>query len=170
MTAYLDRLAKADFSAAEFRAALAMLQRSVDAGQIRIVANTYLPYMVKGDVAAGVVWAGDILAGREQNPALEFTWPKGGGMLWTDNMMIPAERLMNFYYQPGVAAQLSAYLEYVCPVLGAQAAMRQLDPALAEEEYIFPSAAMLQSGHNFKILNKVQIASYTAEFQAAVGL
>jgi spermidine/putrescine transport system substrate-binding protein len=168
----------ADFSAAEFRVALAMLQRSVNAGQIRIVADTYLPFLVKGDVAAGVVWAGDILAGREQNPALGFTWPKGGGMLWTDNMMIPAltpvranaERLMNFYYQPDVAAQLSAFLEYVCPVLGTQAAMRQRDPALAEEEYIFPSAAMLRSGHNFKILNRAQIASYTAEFQAAVGL
>ena len=54
------------------------------------MADTYLPSMVKGDVAAGVAWAGDILAGHEQNPALEFTWPKGGGMLWTDNMMIPA--------------------------------------------------------------------------------
>lgn len=168
----------ADFSAAEFRAALAMLQRSVNAGQIRIVADIYLPFMVKGDVAAGVVWAGDILAGREQNPALEFTWPKGGGMLWTDNMMIPAltpvkanaERLMNFYYQPEVAAHLSADVEYVCPVLGTQAAMRQLNPALAEGEYIFPSAEMLRSGHFFKILNKAQIASYTAGFQAVVGL
>ena len=77
---------------------------------------------------------------------------------------------MNFYYQPDVAAQLSAYLEYVCPVLGTQAAMRQRDPALAGKEYIFPSAAMLRSGHNFKILNRAQITSYTAEFQAAVGL
>ena len=168
----------ADFSSAEFGTALAMLQRSVNAGQIRIVADSYLPFLVKGDVAAGVVWAGDILAGRDQNSALEFTWPKGGGMLWTDNMMIPAltpvranaERLMNFYYQPDVAAQLSAYLEYVCPVLGTQAAMRQLNPALAGGEYIFPSAALLRSGHYFKILSRAQIASYTAEFQAAVGL
>jgi spermidine/putrescine transport system substrate-binding protein len=93
-------------------------------------------------------------------------------------MMIPAltpvranaERLMNFYYQPDVAAQLSAYLEYVCPVQGTQAAMRQRDLALAEEKYIFPSAAMLRSGHSFKILNAAQIAGYTGEFQAAVGL
>jgi spermidine/putrescine transport system substrate-binding protein len=81
-----------------------------------------------------------------------------------------AERLMNFYYQPDVAAQLSAYLKYVCPVLGTQAAMRQLDLALAEGDYIFPSAAMFRSGHYFKILNKAQISSYTTAFQTAVGL
>jgi spermidine/putrescine transport system substrate-binding protein len=168
----------ADFSAAEFGAAIAMLQRAVGAGQVRMVTDNYLPFLVKGTVAAGVVWGGDILASHAVNPALKFTWPKGGGMLWTDNMMIPAltpvrtnaERLMNFYYQPDVAAQLAAWMQYICPVQGAQAAMRQLDPGLAAAEQIFPSAALLQSGHYFKILNRTQIASYTAEFQAAVGL
>jgi spermidine/putrescine transport system substrate-binding protein len=132
----------------------------------------------KYPVAAGVVWAGDILASHAVDPGLRFTWPKGGGMLWTDNMVIPAltpvqanaERLMNFYYQPHVAAQLAAWMQYICPVQGAQAAMRRLDPALAGAEQIFPSAALLQSGHYFKILNRTQISSYTAAFQNAVGL
>jgi hypothetical protein len=61
-------------------------------------------------------------------------------------------------------------MQYICPVQGTQAAMQQLDPALAGAEQIFPSAAMLQSGHYFKILNKAQIASYTTAFQTAVGL
>jgi spermidine/putrescine transport system substrate-binding protein len=170
----------ADFTPAEFRAAIAMLQRAVTAGQVRIVTDNYLPYLInpKNPVAAGVVWGGDILASHAVDPALRFTWPKGGGMLWTDNMMIPAltpvqanaERLMNFYYQPHVAAQLAAWMQYICPVQGAQAAMRQLDPALAGAEQIFPSAALLQSGHYFKILNRSQISSYTTAFQNAVGL
>jgi spermidine/putrescine transport system substrate-binding protein len=59
-------------------------------------------------------------------------------MLWTDNRVIPAyarhkanaERLMNFHYRPEVAAQLTAYERYICPVLGTQAAMQKVDPAL----------------------------------------
>jgi spermidine/putrescine transport system substrate-binding protein len=168
----------ADFSSVEFSAAIAMLRRAVSAGQVRMVTDNYLPFLVKGTVAAGVAWGGDILASHAVNPALKFAWPKGGGMLWTDNMMIPAltpvranaERLMNFYYQPDVAAQLAAWMQYICPVQGAQAAMRRLAPALAGAEQIFPSAALLQSGHYFKILNGAQIAGYTTAFQTAVGL
>jgi spermidine/putrescine transport system substrate-binding protein len=168
----------ADFSAAEFGAAIAMLQRAVSAGQVRMVTDNYLPFLVKGAVAAGVVWGGDIVASHAANPGLRFTWPRAGGMLWTDNMMVPAltpvranaERLMNFYYQPDVAAQLAAWMQYICPVQGAQAAMRHLDPTLAGVDQIFPSAALLESGHYFKILSKAQISSYTTAFQAAVGL
>jgi spermidine/putrescine transport system substrate-binding protein len=168
----------ADFSAAEFQAAVAMLQRSVNSGQVRMVTDSYQVPLMKGTIAAGVAWNGDILAGRAVNPALRFAWPQRGGMLWTDNMMIPArtpvqanaERLMNFYYQPDVAAKLAAWMQFICPVLGTQDAMRRLDPALAGEEQIFPSAALLDSGHYFKILNRTQNARYTADFQAAVGL
>ena len=168
----------ADFSPAEFRAAIATLQRAVSAGQVRVVTDNYLPFLVKGTVAAGVVWGGDIPASHAANPALRFTWPKGGGMLWTDNMMIPArtpvqanaERLMNFYYRPEVAAQLAAWMQYICPVAGTKAVMRKLDPILASEDQIFPSAALLESGHFFKILDKAQISAYTTAFQSAVGL
>ena len=49
-------------------------------------------------------------------------------MLWTDNMVIPkgapnkaqAERWIDFYYDPVNAATIEAYVNYVCPVAGAQ--------------------------------------------------
>ena len=168
----------ADFTAAEFNNALAMLRRAVAAGQIRAVTNNYVPALVKGTTAAAVAWSGDMLFGHHLNPALGFTWPKGGGMLWTDNMMVPAlapvkanaERLMDFYYQPDVAAQLSAFNLFICPVEGTQAAVARVSPGLASQQYIFPSPALLDSGHHFKILSRAQIAAYTAAFQTAVGL
>jgi spermidine/putrescine transport system substrate-binding protein len=170
----------ADFTPAEFRAAITMLQNAVTAGQVRIVTDNYLPYLLnpRNPVAAGVVWGGDILASHPTNPGLRFTWPHGGGMLWTDNMMIPAltpvhhnaEQLMNFYYQPHIAAQLAAWMQYICPVHGTKTAMRQLSPALATASQIFPTPALLQSGHYFKILNKTQITTYTTAFQTTVGL
>ena len=50
-------------------------------------------------------------------------------MLWTDNMMIPkgaankytAEVMIDFCYDPTIAAQIAAYVNYVCPVKGADA-------------------------------------------------
>ena len=66
-------------------------------------------------------------------------------------MMIPitsphrrnAETLMDYYYQPEVAAQVAAYVNYVCPVQGAQAEMEKIDPELAKSPFIFPTASFL---------------------------
>jgi spermidine/putrescine transport system substrate-binding protein len=168
----------ATFTDREFGAALAVLNRAVQAGQITMVTNYYGPDLLKGTIAASVGWAGDVLYFREQDPDIYFTWPKAGGYIWSDNMVIPArarhtenaERLMNFYYEPDIAAQLSMYERYMCPVLGTQDAMRRLDPGLADEKYIFPTPGLLDSGHFFKILTPQQNSGYTASYQNIVGL
>jgi spermidine/putrescine transport system substrate-binding protein len=168
----------ATFTDREFGAALAVLNRAVQAGQITMVTNYYGPDLLKGTIAASVGWAGDVLYFSEQNPDIYFTWPKAGGYIWSDNMVIPArarhtenaERLMNFYYEPDIAAQLSMYERYMCPVLGTQDAMRRLDPGLAKEKYIFPTPGLLDSGHFFKILTPQQNSGYTASYQNIVGL
>ena len=62
-------------------------------------------------------------------------------------MMIPitsthrknAMALMDYYYEPEVAAEVAAYVNYVCPVEGAQAEMEKIDPELAKSPFIFPS-------------------------------
>jgi spermidine/putrescine transport system substrate-binding protein len=78
-------------------------------------------------------------------------------MLWSDNMLVPnkathkanAEELMNYYYDPVVAAKLAAYVNYICPVKGAKAEMVKLDPALANNKLIFPTEEMLDRAHIF---------------------
>src|ERR1017187_8557690 len=107
-----------------------------------MVTDYYLSEMINGTVAAAVGWAGAYLNVCAQNPDIRFTSPQAGGGLWSDKMLIPgsaqhtrnAERLMNFYYEPEIAAQLAAFESYVCPVLGAASAMREIDPALASEK------------------------------------
>jgi spermidine/putrescine transport system substrate-binding protein len=168
----------ADFSRAEFNAALRVLGQSVQAGQIAFSTNYYLPPLLKGRLVACVGWAGDVLFAREHDPDIQFTWPSGGGMLWTSNMVIPAparhgdnaERLMSFYYQPSVAARLAAYERYLCPVAGTKSVMRGLDPALAVQQFMFPGADLLSSGHTFKVLTPMQSATLTSAYQIAVGL
>jgi spermidine/putrescine transport system substrate-binding protein len=45
---------------------------------------------------------------------------------------------MNYYYRPEVAAQVAAYVNYVCPVQGAQEVMAKEDPELAESPLDLP--------------------------------
>ncbi len=72
-------------------------------------------------------------------------------MIWADNMLIPnlathkdnAEKWINYYYEPEVAAKLAAYNSYICPVKGAQEAMEKVDPDHVDNELIFPTEKSL---------------------------
>jgi len=76
---------------------------------------------------------------------------------------------MNYYYDPTVAAQVAAYVNYICPVEGAQAAMEKLDPTLATNEFIFPTAATLDQTSVFMELTAEQNEKYERSFQSAIG-
>lgn len=163
------------FTDAEFEEAIAELTKQVDSGQVRqVTGNDYIAAMESGDVIAVIGWSGDIFAlGDEFN----FTLPESGGMLWTDNMLIPAlaqhkknaEKIMNNYYDPVVAAQVAAYVNYICPVQGAQAEMEKIDPELASSEFIFPTDAMLNETYVFMELTPEQNEAYERLFQKAIG-
>jgi spermidine/putrescine transport system substrate-binding protein len=49
-----------------------------------------------------------------------------------------AETMMNYLYEPEVAATLAAYINYISPVKGAQEILMDRDPEIAENELIFP--------------------------------
>jgi spermidine/putrescine transport system substrate-binding protein len=119
-------------------------------GQIRrFTGNDYSTDLVKGNLWVTVAYSGDIFQLKADNPRLEFLIPEEGAILWTDNMMMPqkpphpyaAETMMNYVYDPVVAAKIAAYVDYVTPVKGAQEEMEKFDPKLAKDELIFPSEA-----------------------------
>ena len=76
---------------------------------------------------------------------------------------------MNYYYNPEVAAEVAAYVNYICPVEGAQAAMESIDPALASNEFIFPTEATLDRTFVFMELTGEQNEQYERAFQKAIG-
>ena len=67
-------------------------------------------------------------------------------MIFTDELLMPAkvehpyaaETMMNYLYEPEVAATLAAYINYISPVKGAQEILEQQDPEIAENPLIFP--------------------------------
>jgi spermidine/putrescine transport system substrate-binding protein len=142
---------------ASFDKALKRIQKAVDSGQVRqFTGNDYSGPLARGDLAAAMSWSGDVVQLTVTNKNLHWNLPEDGGDIWTDNMLIPkggdvftASTFMNFVYDPKIAAQIEAYVNYICPVKGAKAEMVKIDPALAKNELIFPSKKVLDNVHIF---------------------
>jgi spermidine/putrescine transport system substrate-binding protein len=136
---------------ASFDRAYERIEAAVRNDQIRqFTGNDYTGPLTKGDIAAAASWSGDVVQLTVDNPKLEWHLADSGGMIWTDNMLIPtggdvftASTFMNFVYDPKIAAQIAAYVNYVSPVKGAKEELAKIDPKLAENPLIFPDAATL---------------------------
>ena len=161
---------------AAFATAIERLQAGVDSGQIRqFTGNDYAPLLAKGDLWACVAWSGDMVQLIADNPSLTFRIPDAGGMIWTDNMLIPtggdvftASTFMDYVYRPAVAAQIEAYVNYICPVKGAKEELAKLDPALAENPLIFPDEATLATVKIFDA-EAADDTELKEQFQAVIG-
>jgi spermidine/putrescine transport system substrate-binding protein len=164
-----------NFTDAQFTSALDALTKQVDNGQIRqVTGNDYAGALESGDVIAVIGWSGDMI---QLGDAFGVALPETGGTLWTDNMLIPAlaahkkngELVMNNYYDPAVAAEVAAYVQYISPVKGAKEAMSKIDPTLVDNQWIFPDEATLANAHVFMTLTAEQNDTYQRAFQKAIG-
>jgi spermidine/putrescine transport system substrate-binding protein len=168
----------ADHTLEEYRTAIARLQELVDAGQVRqFTGNEYAADLAGGNIGAAIAWSGDVIQLQADNPDMAFVVPDEGGMLWSDNLLIPigaqnkegAEQIIDFYYQPDVAAEVAAYVNYVSPVEGAQEEMREIDEELAEDPLIFPDEETEAKLHAFKNLDEDEEREYQDLFQRVIG-
>ncbi len=163
----------------EFHNALDVFQKQVSSGQIRnIKGNSYADDLKNEDTLAAIVWSGDITAiNAEVGDKFGFAIPDSGGTLWSDNFMIPVgsaqksnvESLIDYYYQPEVAAQVAAWVNYITPVVGAREAMEQIDPSMVDNQLIFPDEKTLDNAHIFRALTNQEQQTYGTAFEA-VGL
>jgi spermidine/putrescine transport system substrate-binding protein len=167
------------FTADEFNAAIAEVEMRVADGYIRnIKGNSYSEDLVSEDALAGIVWSGDITvlnleAGYEK---WKFVLPDSGATFWNDTFIIPigsprktnAEKLINWYYDPAIAAQVAAWVNYVTPVQGAYEEAIKIDPALAENQLIFPNDETLAKVHIFRSLADAEENEVQAAFQSII--
>jgi len=167
-----------DFTAADFTKANDIFREQVESGQIRNVkGNSYLEDLTNEDTLAAIVWSGDItVINAEAGDKWEFAIPEAGGTIWNDNMFIPigsprkanAEKLMNFYYEPEIAAEVAAWVNYITPVEGAKEAAMAIDPELAENQLIFPNEETLSTVSLFRSLTGAEEQEFGAEFQSVL--
>ena len=166
------------FTDAEFSKAIERLKKATDAGQIRsFTGNEYAQDLAKGNIVACEAWSGDIIQLQFDNPDIKFVAPEEGLALWSDNMLVPnkashkanAEKLMDYYYEPEVAATLAAWVNYICPVEGAKQAMEKIDDTLVDNELIFPSTETLAKAKDFMGLDQKTEQKYQKQFASVIG-
>ncbi|MFJ8765880.1 polyamine ABC transporter substrate-binding protein [Streptomyces clavifer] len=166
------------FTDADYDAAIGRLQKGVDRKQIRrFTGNDYTADLSKGDIAACVAWAGDIIQLQADNPDIRFTIPAAGYITSSDNMLVPArarhktnaEKLMDYYYEPPVAAQLAAYINYVCPVDGVAAELAKIDESMASNTLILPDKEMAAKSRSFRSLSAEEETAYEEKFAELIG-
>jgi spermidine/putrescine transport system substrate-binding protein len=146
--------------------------------------QSYIDELVAGNTWVSMAWSGDIFQQNlSSGSQLKFVIPDEGGTLWTDNMMIPkyaqnpmdAMLLMDWYYRPQIAAQLTESINYISavpdaqPLIAAAAAKasgssKALLHEVATSELVWPSAADYKRLYNYPDVSGKAQAQYEALF------
>jgi spermidine/putrescine transport system substrate-binding protein len=154
-------------------AAIAEIKKAVDAGIVRAFkGNEYAQDLISGNIVLSMAWSGDMVQALKDKKTLRFAIADQGGMLWTDNVMIPngaknaytAQVMIDFCYDPAIAAQIEAYVNYICPVKGAAEVLLTADPAVAKNPLIFPPADILAKLHIFNGLDEATEKYFNDQF------
>ena len=165
----------------QFMNAVDFMAKKISDGWIRgVKGNEYAEDLTSGDATAVIGWSGDMfILASENEGKFDFAIPESGGTISGDNFIIPstasaagkanAEKMINYYYDPAVAAEVAAYVNYVCPVKGAQAEMEKIAPELASSEYIFPTEKTASRLNVFRSLTPDEESKWAEAFQQAQG-
>jgi spermidine/putrescine transport system substrate-binding protein len=166
------------FTDLQWEQGIEKLRKAVKGGQVRaFTGNEYIQDLTAGNIVACEAWSGDVIQAQFDNPDIKFVRPEEGLALWADNMLVPnkaahesnAEKWIDYYYEPAVAAKLAAYVNYICPVQGAQQEMEKIDKTLVENKLIFPSEDDLKGAFAFMALDDKQEQKYEGEWSDVTG-
>ncbi|MGW8552105.1 polyamine ABC transporter substrate-binding protein [Streptomyces tubercidicus] len=171
------------WTADDFHRMTDRIRRLVSKGHIRrFTGNDYIKDLDSGDVLAAQAYSGDVIQLQADNPDIEFVVPEEGAELWAESLLIPdlaehkrnAERLIDYYYRPEVAADLAAWVNYVCPVPAARDILASSKDkeraALAEDPLIFPDDAMRKRLVIARDITSKERTEFAKEWNGIVGL
>ncbi len=112
--------------------------------------DTYEDLLASGENLMAHGWNGDFLVAQEENENIAYTIPEEGGVIWVDNMCIPAsatpeeklaaEMFIDFILRPDIGAMLSDYNYYASPNAAAEA---NFDAEFLEDPTVYPPAEVL---------------------------
>jgi spermidine/putrescine transport system substrate-binding protein len=153
------------------------IEKAAKSGQVRrFTGNDYGDDLTSGNVVAALAWSGDVVQLQADNKNLEFVVPDEGGMIWADNMLVPApsthvanaETWMNYVYDPKHAAQITDFVEYISPVSGTDEELAKTDPSVANNPLVNPTPAMRQRLHLFGGLAPSEEVKFNVRFNAII--
>lgn len=171
------------WTADDFHEICEQTQKRVRSKHIRrFTGNDYIKDLATGDVLACQAYSGDVIQLQADNPDIEFVVPEEGAELWAESLMIPnlarhkrnAERLVDHYYDPEVAAELATWVNYVCPVPAARDVLAsskdEETAALAEDPLIFPDDAMRKRLAIARDITSEERMDFAKKWNSIVGL
>jgi spermidine/putrescine transport system substrate-binding protein len=172
----IDITSESSLTEDAFMNAIDFFAGKVADGQVaRIKGNSYAEDLENGDTIAAIAWSGDTvqLNLSAETEKYGFFIPESGTTISADSFVVPmgathkanVEQLINYYYDPAVAAELAAWVNYVTPVVGAQEEAMKIDPALAENQLIFPSEEFMKNAHGFRALTGEESIKFAQAFQ-----
>lgn len=157
-----------------------LLQQRDDGILRKYYGNDYVQPLAQGDLAVCIAWSGDVIGKTLANPDIKFIVPEEGGILWVDNMCIPQDaahpidalEMMDFVYDPKIAAQLTAWINFISPVPAAQDILKKSDDAatrdVAASPLVFPTPEMEANLHHYKDLDEEEEAVWNELFDAVI--
>jgi spermidine/putrescine transport system substrate-binding protein len=175
---------------ADWRAAAKVLTAQRQSGLVRgYYQQSYIDVLSRGDTWISMAWSGDIF---QQNltsgTGLKFAIPREGGSIWTDNMVIPrgannpvdAMMLMDWYYRPAIAAQLTAAINFITavpavrPIIAAEAAKasgkaKHTLAEVAASKLVWPTPGEYARLYNYADVSGKLQREYLAIFQSAIA-
>ncbi len=116
--------------------------------------------MIGEQAALAVVWSGDAVYMKRENPDLEYVIPKEGSNLWFDAMVIlkgsknkkEAELFINFMCEPEIAFRNTDYIGYSTPHIEAK---KMLDPEILNDTTAYPTDEELANCEVFEALSDI---------------
>ncbi len=115
--------------------------------------------MIMGEAAMAVVWSGDAVFMKGENPDLEYVIPKEGSNLWFDSMVVlkntkhqkEAELFINFMCEKDTAFENADYIGYSTPQTEAK---KMMSEELLKDIAAYPSDEQIKNCEVFEDLSE----------------
>ena len=103
-----------------------------------------------GDVNLGMIWSGEVIMAQQENPDIQYIFPKEGAGFWVDSFAIPvgaehvenAHKFIDYMLRPEVGQQVVEELGYSTPNMASKAL---LDEDTQNNPVIFPPADIVKA-------------------------
>lgn len=150
---------------AELQEAKALLQKQYPLVQAYVV-DQVRDKMIGGEATLGVIYSGEAIYTKRENPDLEYVVPKEGSNVWIDGWVVPknarnqenAEKFINFMCDPKIALKNFEYITYSTPNSGAREMIEDED--IKNSPIAFPDASILERCTTFNYLGEEIEAQY----------
>jgi len=159
---------------AELEEAKALLQKQYPLVQAYVV-DQVRDKMIGGEAAIGVIYSGEAIYTKRENPDLEYVVPKEGSNVWIDAWVIPktsknkeyAEAFINFMCKPEIALKNFEYITYSTPNMGARELIEDED--IKNSPVAFPPQEILDRCTAYKYLGEEIESLYIQKWNEVKG-